>query len=458
MTPMTVKKLTDIVHGKLLCGSDLHEVVGISIDSRTVRENDLFVAIVGGKVDGHDFLPDVFAKGASAALVTRPVAGLSPNATQVQVEDPIDAISKLAIHERSSFAGPVIGLTGSNGKTTTKEMLAIIFASQSSCLYTKGNFNNEIGLPLSILQRTPAHGSMVLEMGMRGKGQITHLCTIAKPTAGLITNIGQSHIELLGSQEEIANAKSELLTSLPQGGPTVLWGEDPWLKKIAQRAPGPVYWYGQAHENHAYATDIARTEHGTTFTAQIFGKSIEVFIPTFGIHNVNNALGAMLMGALHDIPLQSMADALAQLQPTTGRLNITQGTYGRQIIDDCYNASPLSVKASLDVLRTVSQGKSSVAILGDMYELGDFEVSGHEQVATDVVETGVGTLIAVGPKSLTTANHATSLGHPRVQYYESKAQLLDELAQVVPKNSVILVKASRGMKLEEVVEALRTLD
>lgn len=453
MKPMTTSQIAHVVHGKLLQGSGDTLVSGVSIDNRTLEPGDLFIAFTGSRTDGHRFIPDAFRRGASAALVSHDQFPQVDSLPIIQVTHPLTAVQQLASYERTQYSGPVIGITGSNGKTTSKEMLRTVFQTAGPCLYTPANLNNELGLPLTILQRKQEHGSIILEMGMRGPGQIAALCEISKPTAGWITNIGHSHIELLGNQERIASAKAELLDALPENGIAVLNGDDPWLRKVVVRLKGKPYWYGLSESADAYATEIQMDGRGTRFVVHMFGHKQEVYLPTLGMHNVHNALGALLMGRLHGLGLEEMVGGLTTFSAAAGRLNFVKGKRDCLVIDDCYNASPASMQASLSVLRQVGAGRETVAILGDMYELGHFEEEGHRLVGQYVVEQGIDLLIAVGPKAKWIAEAAQERGHQRVTYYPDKSSLLHALEQL-PTGSAVLVKASRGMQLEEAVHLL----
>jgi len=455
MKPTTLAQLAHCTNGRIVQGNPNVTVTGIAINSRTVQRGDAFVAFTGQQVDGHAFVAAAFAAGAALAIVTNMAScDVLEDKPILLVDDAQAAIQRIARFERADFSGPVIGVTGSNGKTTTKEMLASVFQAQGPCLYTTGNHNNELGLPLTILQRNDAHGSMILEMGMRGRGQIAALCEIAQPTAGIITNIGQSHLELLGTQENIARAKAELLEALPTNGIAVLCLDDAWSTKIAHRSNAPVQWYSVATPCAAYATQIEQTTDGMLFIAHIYDSSTEVRLPTFGLHNIQNALGAMLIGAYHGISLAAMAAQLTTLPSTSGRLRVLKGQAGEIVIDDCYNASPLSMKASLHVLRSLADGRKSVAILGDMYELGDYEEAGHREVGGAAAALDVDTIVAVGPLAWHMAEAARASGHRRVLHFASKEDALGALPDIIGASDVVLVKASRGMALEAIVHAL----
>jgi UDP-N-acetylmuramoyl-tripeptide--D-alanyl-D-alanine ligase len=460
--PLSTRQLTDLVQGVLVQGNLNEHITGVAIDHRQVQPGDLFVAFVGEKHDGHDFVADAFARGAAAALVTKDIQVHPAQGAVLRVADPLIAIGRLAAFERTRFGGPVIGVTGSNGKTTTKDLLAAVFRTKGPCLATAANYNNELGLPLTLLGRQENHQSIILEMGMRGLGQIQRLCDIAQPTAGIITNIGQSHIEILGSQENIAKAKGELLEALPRDGVAVLSLDDPWLVRIAQRTRARVLWtsltenpeYAEGHRPDAFAEDIRHHADGVTFVAHVFGERQEVSLPTYGRHNVGNALGALLMGAAHALPLDAMAEALAHAQMTGGRLQVKPGLRGSVVIDDTYNASPLSTKASLSALKDVARERTTVAILGEMYELGTYAEASHREVGAAAAELGIDRLVTIGPMARWIAAAAKDAGCTDVIHFEGKQEALAHIDALVPDGAAVLVKASRGMKLEDVVRAL----
>ncbi len=453
MTPMFMSELIDITHGKLLAGNIDGCIEGVSVDTRTLSPHDAYIAFKGEHVDGHQFVLQAVKNGASAILVTKPISLPNEAIPVILIDNPLSAIQALAIYERQSFHGPVVGVTGSNGKTTTKEMLGAVFQAMGPCLFTKANQNNELGLPLTILQRNPVHCSMVLEMGMRGMGQIESLCEIAQPTAGIITNIGPSHLELLGSQERIASAKAELLDALGHDGVCVLPSQDQWAHKVAQRFHGSPLWYDVDDQVDAYATNICITDTGTLFLAHVLGYTDEVFIPSFGRHNVANALGALLLGAAHNLLLADMAYFLAQMTIMAGRLTIQPGRNNWTVIDDCYNASPISVKANVDVLIDVAVGSTAV-ILGDMFELGSYTMDGHREVGAYVAKKNIDVIIAIGEHAKTIADESTRMGGSQVYFFDSINSALPSLDICLPPKSTILVKASHGMHFERIVTYL----
>jgi len=479
MFQMTTAEIVREVEGKLTAGSAENRVVAVAIDSRKAGPHYLFIAFPGQKVDGHDFLLQAAQQGATAVLVNREMdVPLNPAVAVIQVTNPLIAVQRLAQYQRKLFQGPVVAVTGSNGKTTTKEMLRQVFAERGEVLATPENQNNELGLPLTLLGLEPNHKTVVVEMGMRARGEIRDLCRIASPTTGVITNVGHSHMEILGSQEQIALAKTELLETLPAGGFAVLNGDDPWLRKLSYLAACPTLWFGFTRQCDAFAENVRTDGQWTVFTARVLGDSCEVRLPQFGRHNVANALAALLAGVANGLDLQHVVPSLERFTSGTGRLHQVPGRRQVLIIDDCYNASPSSMKASLEVLTTLGTQRPTVAILGDMYELGSYEAAGHREVGEFAVTMGVNKVIAVGHLaegialgaeearrtqrdsnwndglSQRTSHCDVRREEVEVCYFPDKAALLQQLDNIIPAGAVVLVKASRAMALEEVVAAL----
>ncbi|QQE78161.1 UDP-N-acetylmuramoyl-tripeptide--D-alanyl-D-alanine ligase [Alicyclobacillus sp. SO9] len=457
MLTLTAETAARIIGGQLLSGPANAQIKGLTIDSREIQPGFMFVAFEGQHVDGHDYISQAVQNGATAVLVGKDNAPETPaNIATIKSDDALAAIQKLAVYERDHCTGPVVAVTGSNGKTTTKEMLKSVFATLGPCLATKQNQNNELGLPLTLLRHDASHTSIVVEMGMRARGEIEELSTIAKPTTGIITNIGHSHLELLGSQEQIALAKTELLESLPEDGYAVLLSDDPWLRKLAHKTSAQIVWFGMSEDCDAWAENVSIAGNSTMFTAHVLGSSAKVTLPTLGQHNVLNALSALLAGAVNGLQLQKMAEALQQVSSVSGRLHQVPGKDDRIIIDDCYNASPSSMSASLHVLQQVAGQKNmpAAAILGDMYELGTFAEEGHRQTGALAAQMGIQHVITVGQMSRWIAEGVRKMGKTAVHEFSDTKALLEELDRILPPHSAVLVKASRGMHLEEIVRAL----
>jgi UDP-N-acetylmuramoyl-tripeptide--D-alanyl-D-alanine ligase len=425
----------------------------VSIDTRTLQPGDLFVALPGNTVDGHDCVSEAEARGACAVLVERPVKTPLP---MLQASNTRQALGKLSALWRAQFSLPVIGLTGSVGKTTVKEILVHLLGQAYSVLYSIGNQNNEIGVPLTLLRLSKAHQVAVIEMGARQAGDIAYLADLAKPTVGLITNIGVAHIESFGGVEQIAQAKTELLMALPPDGSVVLAMDDPQLAHWAERLQPPqrciqmrIRTPGDADIKAEACVFSPASAQFILVTAQ--GKyPIQLNIP--GEHNVSNAL--LAAGAAHAVGLswERIQQGLNRFQPQTqGRLTVRKGRMGAVIIDDSYNSNPVSMRAALGVLARYPGER--IVVMGDMLELGETAIAQHQSIGQSARALGITQFIGLGPLTAEAVSAFGSAG----KHAETITQLLEALEALLIKyqnKAVILVKGSRGMKMERVVTAL----
>ncbi len=449
-------------------GSDSAVFDGCTLDSRQVVEGNLFVAIQGEKVDGHSFIAQAFKAGVTivigeeASLKDFNLSTIPQGKALIVVQSSIIALQKLAKAWCSELNPIVIGITGSSGKTTTKDMVATVLSQKYKVHWNKENFNNEIGLPLTILNAPKQTELMVLEMGMRGLGQIRELCDICKPSLGLITNIGTTHMELLGSHENIAQAKWELIDSLGESGTAVLNAEDFFSVKLAKLSSLQKIFYGTKGK---YINPDGRGSSlqvsgklGTTFEVSFQGSKETVGLPLPGEHNVLDALAALSVGLHYDIPLNLGAQALEGLKLSKMRLDIYEGVLESIIIDDAYNANPDSMKASLNVLAQRS-GVKSVAVLGEMYELGEASISGHKEVGEVVASLGIKTLVTVGKMAEGIAQGAREAGlsEDRIHTCSDCEQAFTEVNRIIQRigsGTWVLIKGSRGMKMENITQRL----
>jgi UDP-N-acetylmuramoyl-tripeptide--D-alanyl-D-alanine ligase len=434
--------------GARLIGSDAN-FIGVSIDSRTVAKDELFIAIKGENFDGHDYVEKAFARGASAALVSREVATASAT-PQIIVGDTILAMGRLAQFWRSQFSIPVIALTGSNGKTTVKEMLRSILLSHvgaqesETILATAGNLNNHIGVPLMMMRLNHAHRYAVFEMGMNHLGEIDYLTRLVSPDVALIIMAGTAHIGELGSREAIAEAKGEIFTGLSSSGIAVVNMHDRFGS----------YWRELAGQRRVIGFGIdANDEVVGEFSAQSLhihhaGESVEAHLHVVGEHNQRNALAAAATAIALNIPLQTVREGLEDFEGVDGRLRAYSGHKDATIIDDTYNANPDSVRAAIDVL-AAKPGKRYL-VLGDMGELGADAPSMHADIGTYARHAELDGLFALGTL---TEQTVIELGRDG-WHFESPDDLLAELEKVLAPNVTVLVKGSRFMKMERVVEKL----
>ncbi len=461
MKNMTLKEITAACKGTYFGNPDFlqKEVAGVAIDSRKIKTDFLFIPIKGARVDGHDFITSVISAGALCSLseIELPEADFS----YILVDSCLQALKDLAEHYRSSLNIKVVGITGSVGKTSTKEMVASVLSQKYNVLKTQGNYNNEIGLPLTIFNITDEHEIAVLEMGINQFGEMTRLSKIAKPDVALITNIGLSHLEFLKSREGVLQAKSEIFTFLSPEGTVVLNYDDTMLSKLPNINGKQPVFFGCSDESHIHATDIQPNGlRGTNCKISLAsGNTIEAKISIPGSHMVPNALAGAAIGELFGLTSTQIEDGISSLVPVSGRTNIIE-TDSLTIIDDCYNASPVSMNSSLDILSTVETRK--IAILGDMGELGDAEDELHYGVGIHAAYNHIDIICCVGPLSLETYTGAEKsiarephLKHCKAIYFNTKKELLANLPQLLNKEDTVLVKASNFMRFSEVVELLK---
>jgi UDP-N-acetylmuramoyl-tripeptide--D-alanyl-D-alanine ligase len=441
-----------------------------AIDSRQVIPGSLFVAIPGERVDGHDFLDEAFKRGASFALIQQDVdasfrtldlrAGLNaksiPDLTLplcLQVENTLTALQQIARFWRRKLDLRVIGITGSVGKSTTKEMVAEVLSQRYHTLKSPGNLNNEIGLPLSILKLSSGYQRAVLEMGFYVPGEIAFLCDIAQPQVGVVTNIGTVHAERAGSQEAIAQGKSELVQSLPEDGVAILNFDDPWVRKMEEKARAQVFFYGLSSEADLWADNVeGQGLEGIRFRLHYQRETLHVRVPLIGRHSVHTALRAAAVGLVEGLTWQEIFDGLNQGH-TQLRLVAVRSKTGALILDDTYNASPESMLAALNLLDELDGHK--IAVLGDMLELGQYERQGHEMVGLRTAQVA-DTLLTLGPRGHIIAEAARRSGMRKTSVFEFEEleQIVNWLDENLSKNDSVLVKGSHGLRMDRIVNAL----
>ena len=451
-----------------LYGSESATFEGCTIDSRQLVEGNMFVAIQGENVDGHCFIAQAFEAGAGivigekARLEVDFLSEIPAGKALIVVESSVEALQGLAKAWCSELNPIVIGITGSCGKTTTKDMVATVLAQKYRIHKSKENFNNEIGLPLTILNSSQETEIMVLEMGMRGLGQIKHLCGISNPSVGVITNIGTTHMEILGSQENIAQAKWELIHSLGENGTAVLNAEDFLSVRLAQSTSVNKLFYGTTGrftEPAVRGSDLQVSgKLGTLFKVHYQDIEATVDLPLPGEHNVLDAVAALAVGMHCGVSLQLGAHALENLVLSKMRLDTFKGILGSIIIDDVYNANPDSMKASLNVLAQRG-GEKSVAVLGEMHELGSASVSGHREVGEKAAALGIKKLVTVGKMAEGIAQGARDAGLSEQDIYISQdcEQATKEVKRIIEEMGAetwVLIKGSRGMKMERISQML----
>ena len=453
MKAMSLKEIAAACGGHFY-GDELKlnkEVNGVAIDSRKIEEGYLFIPIKGARVDGHTFISQVMEKGALCTLSEKPLGDEAD--TYILVDSCEQALKDLAEHYRKALGIKVVGITGSVGKTSTKEMIASVLSQKYNVLKTAGNFNNEIGLPLTIFNIREEHEVAVLEMGISDFGEMHRLAKMARPDICVITNIGLCHLENLVDRDGILKAKTDMFDFAAPNAKYILNGDDDKLITVKEwEGCNPIY-FGLSTELSAFAEDIhSLSLKGTSCTICLGDNSFQVTIPIPGHHMVYNALAGALVGRELGLSAEEIKSGIEALVPVSGRNNMIE-TDNFFIIDDCYNANPISTKASLDVLATADTRK--VAILGDMFELGENEKELHYGVGQHAAEKGIDLLICIGALSKNTAEGAIN-NKCSVLHFERKADFLTQADSVLKKGDTILVKASHGMEFPEIVEKLQT--
>lgn len=423
----------------------------VVIDSRQVQSGDLFVALPGQRRDGHQFIDSAVARGAAGVIARTLPQPLANGVTTFRVDDTLAALQRIASYWRHRHQAKVIAVTGSVGKTTCKELIALVLGRRYSVLRSQGNLNTEIGLPLALTGLTAEHQRAVLEMGMHTQGDIRLLCQIARPHIGVVTNVGPSHLERLGSLEAIAAAKAELVESLPADGWAVLNGDDPLVAAMKDKTAAQVLLYGTAPHCQVRGSQlVSRGLDGITFQLTHGDSSVIIESRLLGRHSLHNALAAAAVALRDGFTLPEIAAALAQ-PDMPNRMRILSGVNGCTVIDDSYNASPASTLAALDLLSELPGRR--LALLGDMLELGPAQEQGHRQVGQRAA-TATDVLCVVGQWGCIIGRTAQEAGHPCVNFPpspEAAAQLLRRQARA---GDFILIKASRAVGLETVVERL----
>lgn len=458
-----MKNLT-LYNAAKACGGRLYsygaepgqEVAGVALDSRQMKEGYLFIAARGERVDGHDFIPEVFQKGAAGVICERlPEQSGKPC---ILVEDSFQALKDIAEFYRQQLTLRIIGITGSAGKTSTKEAIASVLATNYQVLKTEGNFNNEVGLPLTILRIRDHHQAAVVEMGISDFGEMHRLSKIARPDICVLTNIGQCHLERLLSREGILRAKTEIFDFMQEDGLVCLNGDDDLLATVTEVRGRKPITFGLSASNQVYADAVEnRGLFGSRARVHVGSREFTADIPLPGEHMVYNALAAACVGSLMEIGEEDMAKGIAHIQPVGGRSHVIQ-MGNRVIIDDCYNANPVSMCAALDLLATALTRK--VAVLGDMFELGEKESRMHEKVGSYALDGRVDVLICIGRLSEAMYEAARKKAEEKgetaenIYYFGDKKEFLDKRDRILQAGDTILVKASHGMAFEEIVKAL----
>ena len=461
--PWTINEILEATGGELLCGDETQRFEKVCIDSRSIDPNDLFVAIVGEVHDGHAFISDVVEQGARGLMVNSEKARDLPvsawqtqNIAWVAVSDTTRALGDLAAFHRARTDAALIAITGSNGKTTTRQMTAAVVARKFNTLSTIGNYNNQIGVPLTLLRLAPEHRWAVVELGTNSPGEIARLAQICAPDIGVITNVGPAHLEGLSSLDGVMREKGQLLDHLKPEGKAVLNADDRRVSKIAARTKKDVLFFGLSDKATIRATAVNEKSSGISFNLNLPRESLTVNLKVAGHFMVVNALAAAAVGQMLGLPAAEIKAGLETFEPAWGRMNILQTASGIHVIDDTYNANPDSMKAAITTLTSLRANNRSVFVAGDMLELGAQTESLHRQVGVWAATANISKLLVTGEYAEAVAGGAKEAGMQNENIFTgSQENILAALKDTLKPGDWVLVKGSRGAHMDTIVEGLK---
>ncbi len=462
--PWTTKDVLDATSGTLLSGNDRHFFSSVSIDSRKIAADELFVAIRGEVHDGHKFVPDIVASGVRGLILDHQRAGDFPLGEWkengifcVSVADTTAALGKLANFNRERADIPVVAITGSNGKTTTRKMMAEVTGQRFSTLATRGNLNNEIGLPLTLLTLSKKHECAVLELGMNHPGEMRRLGNICQPDVAMITNVAPAHLEGLGSLEGVAAAKGELLENIRPKGSVILNADDPLVFKLAKQngIQSPLL-FGFSEAAAIRAVSVKVDETCVCFTLVLPEETIPIRLGIPARFMVSNALAAASAGVALGLSADEIRAGLENFKSVRGRMNILRTAKGVHLVDDTYNANPGSMEAAIMTVKSLRGKAKSIFVAGDMFELGDHAEALHQKVGRIAARAGMSRIYATGAFAAAVASGANDQGmNVRNIFTGTKEEIVEELGNTLEPGDWLLVKGSRAMKMEEIVEVLK---
>jgi len=454
MPLFTVQDIVRATRGALVAGDLSIPVTGVSIDSRSLGVGEAFFAIRGHRLDGHAFLADAAGRGAACLVVHTLQDDAPANVPLVLVEDTTTALGLLAADHRARFSIPVVAVTGSNGKTTTKELIASVLGTRWRVLKPTASFNNQWGLPLTLLRLAPEDEALVLELGTNRPGEIAYLAELARPTVGVVTNVAAVHTEFLGSLAGVCAEKAALVRAVDADGWVALNADDPRVAGMARDAKARVVTYGRAVTAQVRLVgDVVEDARGLGFTLEVAGAREPVTLAFAGRHNASNALAAAAAGVALGFSLDEIARGLAAGRPVTGRC-VWRAAGGVRILDDTYNANPVSMRAALETVAARRGTGRLVAVLGDMLELGGIADDAHRELGRAVVAAGADELVGVGRLALLAVEAAREAGIAEARHATTFEDTVAHLLKRLVPGDTVLVKGSRGMRLERVVDAL----
>lgn len=457
MLSFKVKDIVNATEGKLLSGNPDAEVNSFCTDSRNLQKGDFFVPICGENFDGHTFISNALKAGAVGYLTSQE-NNINENEGNIviKVKDTLNAFQKIAEAHRAKFDIPVIAVTGSAGKTSTKDMIFEVLSKKYKVLKTEGNLNNHIGLPMTLLKLNNEHQAAVVEMGMSGLGEISVLSKIAKPRVAIITNIGLAHIGNLGSRQNILKAKMEIMDGMDSDSLIILNGDDALLYGLKNLLNHKTIFYGFQEGMDVQGCNTKVSEDMcTTFDVKVCNKEYSVLVPVPGIHNILNALAAITVGLRFKVPIEDIISGIKNFKAGKMRMNVVDLDKGIKVINDAYNANPNSMEEALKVIKDFP-GPRKIAVLGDMLELGEWTRQAHLDIGKSIVTNGINYLVTYGENSKYIAEGAANMGmsQKKIITCGTIEEVNENLKNIIRENDTILVKGSRGMKMEKIVDFL----
>lgn len=458
---ITVEDVIEICGGKLICGGVEIELGNFCRDTREINAGDVFIGIKGENFNGSEFYRAALEKGATVCIlqdviIPESIIDIYSNRAIIIVEDTIRALQKLAKHKRNLYDIPVIAVTGSVGKTSTKDIIASVMSQEFNVLKTDGNYNGQLGVALTVLKLRKEHTAMVVEMGMNQLGELSRLTDIAKPTVAVITNVGTAHIGLLGSRANILKAKLEILEGLQSDGKVVINNDNDLLHDwyLDSGSEYDIVTYGMENVSNIMPYDIEMDENGSTYNIDNEGKKYKVRIGIGGNHFVSNSLCAIAVGNIFNIRMEKIIEGISKFELTKRRMQVEELKNNITIINDCYNANYDSMKAAIEYLGKL-QGKKKIAILGDMLELGEYSEKFHRKVGEEVANNNIDILITVGKEAKYMADEAAKKGMnlENIYTFDTNEKAEKQVKEFLKEgNKGILIKASNGMKFQEIYE------
>ncbi len=460
--PFTPTRLIKATCGVFLCNNPENIFPRISINSREICQNDLFVAIKGANHDGHNFINDLINSGIKGVIIDEeykekfPIDSWSKNGvTCIAVKNTIKALGDLAHSQRIEADVKVIAITGSNGKTSTRAITSSILKQRFVTHSTSGNYNNEIGLPLTLLKLSYKHEWAVVELGMNAPGEIERLGKICQPDIGIITNVGTAHLEGLGTIENIARAKAEILSTISKNGTAIVNDSIPLLSELTKNTKADIIIFGDSNKAQVKASAIELNGDSICFNLEMKNSSIPINLKTPGTFMVSNALAAASAGMLSGLDIDENKKGIEDFTPVKGRMNILKTSKGINLIDDTYNANPESMMAAIATLKKLTGKNRSFFVAGDMLELGENTIKLHEKIGSFSAETGIEELYITGKNAKHISNGALNFGmKPEYIFTGSKKEIINNLSKKLVKSDWILIKGSRSMAMEEIVKEL----